>query len=141
MIVDINNNILYMGNCCKTASSSTMEWGGDEWGSLTSKHKSRNMSSNKVFDEEAHGLSLGNVEKERLLGALRASSDANGKVKIKISKKELGELLRKQQQGEGVLASAEQVLVRLINARDDNQHHDAHHRPWKPVLQSIPEVN
>ncbi|KAK7285679.1 hypothetical protein RJT34_20457 [Clitoria ternatea] len=36
------------------------------------------MSSRKVF-VEVHGLSLGNVEKERLLGVLRASSDANGK--------------------------------------------------------------
>ncbi|XP_027339503.1 uncharacterized protein LOC113853203 [Abrus precatorius] len=128
-----------MGNCCTTVSS--MDWGGDDWGSLSSKHK-RKMSS-KVFDE-VDGLSLGNVEKERLLGALRASSDANGKVKIKISKKELAELLRRREkQGEGGHASAEQVLVRLIHAKDhvSNEHHDAHHRPWKPVLQSIPEVN
>ncbi|RDX58074.1 hypothetical protein CR513_62635, partial [Mucuna pruriens] len=130
-----------MGNCCATSSS--MDWGGDDWDSLTSKHNSkRRMSSRKVFDE-VHGASLGNVEKEKLLGALRASSDANGKVKIKISKKELEELLggkEKKKQGEGH-ASAEQVLARLIHARDhvNNEHHDAHHGPWRPVLQSIPE--
>ncbi|TKY72152.1 hypothetical protein E2542_SST00890 [Spatholobus suberectus] len=125
-----------MGNCCATESA--MDWGGNDWGSLSSKHKRRIMSSRKVFDE-VHGVSLGNVEKEKLLGALRASSDANGKVKIKISKKELEELLggREKQQGERH-ASAEQVLASLIHARD---HHDAHHRPWRPVLQSIPEVN
>ncbi|XP_020210321.1 uncharacterized protein LOC109795278 [Cajanus cajan] len=126
-----------MGNCCATESA--MDWGGDDWGSLSSKQsKRRMMSSRKVFDE-VHGVSLGNVEKEKLLGVLRASSDANGKVKIKISKKELAELLggkEKKQQGEGH-ASAEQVLARLVHARD----HDAHHRPWRPVLQSIPEVN
>lgn len=132
-------------------ASSSMEWDGEDWGSLTSKQKGRK-SSRKVFDEvHGHGgLNLGNVEKEKLLGALRASSDANGKVKIMISKKELAELLggrgtenhASAAAGAGHHASAEHVLVRLINARDHvNDHHDAHHKPWRPVLQSIPEVN
>lgn len=43
--------------------------------------------------DEPHGLSLVNVEKERLFGALRASNDVNAKVKIKISKKKFAELL------------------------------------------------
>nr|AFK34079.1 unknown [Lotus japonicus] len=126
-----------MGNCCfKTESS--MGWDGEDWGSFTSKR------SSKVFDE-GQGLSLGNVEREKLIGMLRASSDADGKVKIKISKKELKKLLgdqtvkNKQADHEGHgqhgHASAEQVLVGLINARD---HHGDHH--WKPALQSIPEV-
>ncbi|XP_027338222.1 uncharacterized protein LOC113852180 [Abrus precatorius] len=132
-----------MGNCCKTVSS--MDWGGDDWGSLSSKHK-RKISS-KVFDE-VDGLSLGNVEKERLSGALKASTDANGKVKIKISKKELVELLggrEIEEVGAGHGSSAEQVLVRLMKARDyvNNEHHvhDGYHRTWRPVLRSIPEVN
>jgi len=127
-----------MGNCC---TSSSMEWAGEDWGSLTSNHKSR-MNSSKVFDE-VHGLSLGNMEKEKLLGALRASSDANGKVKIKISKKELAVLLgesEKQGVGSTKHASAEHVLVGLLNARD-HVNHDVHHRLWKPVLQSIPELD
>ncbi|KAK7245850.1 hypothetical protein RIF29_40702 [Crotalaria pallida] len=132
-----------MGNCC-ALSSSSMEWAGEDWGSLTSKHNKS--SSSKVFDE-VHGLkNLENVEKERLLGSLRASSDdANGKVKIMISKKKLAQLLGEKHYslnttgGKGH-ASAEQVLVRLINARDHvNDLH--HHRPWRPVLHSIPEVN
>ncbi|CAL0301167.1 unnamed protein product [Lupinus luteus] len=66
-----------------------------------------------------------------------ASSDANGKVKMMISKEELAEfLLQKQDIGAGNV-SAEQVLVRLINAK----YLVNHHRPWTPVLQSIPEVN
>ncbi|WJX22799.1 hypothetical protein P8452_12075 [Trifolium repens] len=128
-----------MGNCCVVSSS--MEWAGEDWGSLTSKHKSR-MNSSKVFDE-IHGMSLGNIEKERLLGALRASSDANGKVKIKISKKELAVLLgekKNQDDSNTRHASAEQVLVGLLNARD-HVNHDGHHRQWKPMLQSIPELN
>lgn len=160
-----------MGNCCSPASS--MEWGGDDWGSLKSKNttsttttRNKRSSSRKVFDEAQHhhhGLSLGNVQKEKLLGVLRASfssseynADANsinGKVNLKISKKELEELLgaienqqqmKKLQVGQAssasASASAEQVLFRLINARD---HYNAnkHGRPWKPELESIPEVS
>ncbi|RDY12275.1 hypothetical protein CR513_02955, partial [Mucuna pruriens] len=119
--------------------ASSMEWDGEDWSFLTSKKT----SSSKVFDEahghgHVHGLSLGKVHKEMLMGALRASPDANGKVKIKISKKELAELLENQQQvnkKQVGRASAEQVLLRLINARD----HDARHRLWRPVLETIPE--
>lgn len=137
-----------MGNCCRPASS--MEWGGEDWGSLKSKNTIRKTS---VFDESGQG----NVEKEKLLGALRASSDANGRVKIRISKKELAELLggnigiEKQQQQYmkeqqvGRMICAEQVLLRLIKAREHaiaaKQHHDSHHTHWRPVLQTIPEVN
>lgn len=112
-----------------------MEFGGDDWESLTSKHNSTK-STSKVFDE-VHEFSLVDKEKERILGALKAFSDANGKVKIKISKKELAVLLGETEKKEGY-ASAEQVLARLIDAKEQ---HDVHHRPWKPALQSIPEVN
>ncbi|KAG5011250.1 hypothetical protein JHK87_019765 [Glycine soja] len=126
-----------MGNCCKPASS--MEWDGEDWSDLTSK-KTR---SSKVFEEahthgHGHWLNLGKVQKEKLMEALRVSPNANGKVKIKISKKELAELLEKQQhvnKKQVGRASAEQVLLRLINARD----HDARHRLWRPELESIPE--
>lgn len=124
-----------MGNCCKPASP--MEWDGEDWSDLTSKKT----SSNKVFDEaHAHGLSLGKVQKEKLIEALEACPDANGKMKIKISKKELVELLEKQRQQINKKqigrASAEEVLLRLIKARDDN----ARHRLWRPMLETIPEV-
>ncbi|KAK7292406.1 hypothetical protein RIF29_08185 [Crotalaria pallida] len=141
-----------MGNCCKPASS--MEWGGENWDSLmTAENTVRKTSSSsmKVFDE-SQGLSLGNVKKEKLLGALRSSCDANGKVTIKISKKELEELMggiekqnqmKKKQLGRPSTSSAEQVLFRLIKAKENaNKHHDSYnHRPWKQVLQTIPEVN
>ena len=110
-----------------------MAWDGEDWSDLT--------SSKKTTSSHGHGLSLGKVQKEKLMGALRASPDANGKVKIKISKKELAELLEKQQQKQVNKkqvgrASAEQVLLCLIKARDD----DARHRLWRPELESIPEL-
>ncbi|KAK7292407.1 hypothetical protein RIF29_08186 [Crotalaria pallida] len=130
-----------------------MEWGGEDWDFMKSEDNTirRNTSSNKVFDE-GQGLSLGNIKKENLLEVLRASSDAaNGTVKLKISKKELKELLgvmenqnkmTKKQVGQSTCSSAEQVLFRLMKAREHvNQHQDSHHRPWSPVLQTISEVN
>ncbi|KAK7292405.1 hypothetical protein RIF29_08184 [Crotalaria pallida] len=140
-----------MGNCCEPASS--MEWGGEDWDSLmTAENTVRKMSSSmKVFDE-SQGLSLGNVKKEKLLRALRSSCDANGKVTIKISKKELEELMggiknqnqmKKKQLGRPSTSSSEQVLFRLIKTKEhaNQHHHDSHHhRPWRPALETIPEV-
>ncbi|KAK7348469.1 hypothetical protein VNO80_23027 [Phaseolus coccineus] len=121
-----------MGNCCKPASS--MEWDGEDWSDLTSKKS----SSRKVTDESGGNvLSLGKVQKERLMEALRASPDANGKVKIVISKKELGELMEKQDEVNKKRvgrASAEEVLVGLIKSRC------VHQGLWMPVLETIPEA-
>ncbi|BAT77386.1 hypothetical protein LR48_Vigan01g337100 [Vigna angularis] len=116
-----------MGNCVKPASS--MEWDGQDWSDL----KSKKSSSSKEFGKGHHELSLGKGQKEKLMQTLRVSPDASGKVKIRISKKELAELFDKQQQQR---ASAEQVLLRLIKARND----DAGHRLWMPMLESIPEA-
>jgi len=125
-----------MGNCCQPASS--MEWDGEDWSDLTSK----TTGSSKGFDQtRGRGLSLGKVQKEKLMGALKASPNANGKVKIMISKKELAELLEKPQQvckKQVVRSSAELVLLRLIKAR---YHQDSRHELWRPVLESIPEVS
>ncbi|KAH1243775.1 hypothetical protein GmHk_07G020786 [Glycine max] len=118
-----------VGRASAEQPASSMEWDGEDWSDLTSKKT----TSSKVFDEghtHGHGLSLGKVQKEKLMGALGASPDANGKVKIKISKQQQ---VNKKQVGR---ASAEQVLLRLINARD----HDTRHRLWRPVLESIPEL-
>lgn len=121
-----------MGNCCKTASSE--EWGGEDWGSLTLKRdtKRKMRISRKVFDE----VKL-NTEKLIVSDSLSASScdDANGRIKIKIRKSELEVLLGKT----GKVVSAEQVLVRLTKARKINKYN--HRRPWRPVLDSVPEVN
>ncbi|KAJ7967684.1 DUF4228 domain-containing protein [Quillaja saponaria] len=131
-----------MGNSCRhpMSSPSSNEWAGDDWGSLTSKSNSR---KTRIFDEN-------DLEKERLLlGELTRSSSTsstsssilnsnkNGEVKIKISKKDLEKLVGNHQ---GL--SVEQILACLINATDGyHDHHDQYQRSWKPVLQTIPEVN
>jgi len=121
-----------MGNCVKPASA--MEWDGEDWSDLSSKKT----SSSKAH-ADGHELSLGKEYKEKLLQELKVSPDANGKVKIKISKRELAELLEKQHLNQKHFgrASAEQVLLRLVKARND----DGSHRLWMPALESIPEVS
>ncbi|WVZ11542.1 hypothetical protein V8G54_016072 [Vigna mungo] len=123
-----------MGNCCMAASS--MEWDGEDWSDL----KSKKMSSRKVFDESGGDvLSLAKVQKLKLMGSLRASPDANGKVKIMISKKELAKLLLEKQQQVNkkkvVRGSAEEVLLRLMKARDNESGQGL----WMPALETIPE--
>ncbi|XP_028767794.1 uncharacterized protein LOC114725447 [Neltuma alba] len=127
-----------MGNCCRKTSA--VDWDGDDWGSLRSSTR-----SSKVFDEVHAWSEVDEVvvpEKKQLLGGMGASSSSNnGKVTIKMSKKELEELMglmgKKEREGR---ALAEQVLVRLLSARD-HHHVSDHHRPWRPVLQSIPELD
>ncbi|CAL5199520.1 unnamed protein product [Lathyrus oleraceus] len=140
-----------MGNSCMAASS--MEWDGEDWESLKQPKPCSSSSSNKVFDEAVHLDHHQNKEND-MLGKLRASCDANGKVTLKISKSELAELLGAIQQNSNnqqpqkqmkmkkkkESGSAEQVLFRLIKARDHEvaeKHHWGSH--WKPVLETIPE--
>jgi hypothetical protein len=99
-----------------------------------------------VFDESAHVHVHEKEDDNNLLGKLRGSCDANGKVTLKISKSELAELLgaiqqnnndqqQPQKKKKNELASAEEVLIRLMKTRD----HQIISSHWKPVLDTIPE--
>ncbi|TXG47039.1 hypothetical protein EZV62_026333 [Acer yangbiense] len=137
-----------MGNCLKRSGSSNKD-DDDQyfWGS--SSHRRH---GSRVMDESGRGSGCGEevAKKQNLLGASVSPSSSNNnnksitrEVKIKITKKELEELIgRADVQG----LSVEQVLAELINGPDyhsDGQdHHKLHHqRSWRPVLQTIPEVN
>ncbi|CAI9756999.1 unnamed protein product [Fraxinus pennsylvanica] len=105
-----------MGNCIRKESST--QWGGENWGSETpfSDHKTETQPMN--------------IEEN----SLRKVSSALGKeVKIKITKKQLEEMLIKADiQG----LSAHQILAQLMN---DRGRFESHHRSWTPAQQSIPE--
>ncbi|KAH6778502.1 hypothetical protein C2S52_005944 [Perilla frutescens var. hirtella] len=104
-----------MGNCIRKGSS--VEWGGDDWGSFGSgQEKTRN-------------------DEEELSGERSLLAAAGKEVKIKISKKELEKLL-KEADVEGL--PLQQVLAHLINAADGFEAHQL--RSWRPALQSIPEM-
>lgn len=107
-----------MGNCLRHESSSSMQWAGDDWSSLAS-------------DKSEKDLKM----EERRVGFTSSSTTGPTEVKIKITKKQLEELLGKVDlQG----LSVQQVLAQLINVSD---RYEMHNRPWRPALQSIPEVN
>ncbi|XP_057727003.1 uncharacterized protein LOC130942643 [Arachis stenosperma] len=143
-----------MGNYCCNATSRSTEWGGEDWSDLNPRKMNTvniKRRSKKVFDE-GQVLSIGRAEKEKLFGELGATicnndnNNNNGsRIKIRISKKDLAKLLGDdtsttiQEHNKGKLqhrSSAEQVLLRLLKARDDSLHINT---PWKPQLESIPE--
>ncbi|XP_062088557.1 uncharacterized protein LOC133795124 [Humulus lupulus] len=131
-----------MGNCLRHESA--MVWAGDDWGSLEQK------SSHNNSMHTDHG----SMERFKLLGdqtesgssSSSSSSSSHHEVKIKISKKELEQLMGRLRGAQGL--SVEQVLLsQLINGGDQYDHDLQsqwewdHQRSWKPVLQTIPEVN
>lgn len=124
-----------MGNCLRHDSS--MVWAGDDWGSVESKSHHNNSMQN--YTKDSHG----STEKLKLLGETSsAGSSSSHEVKIKVSKKELEQLLERLRGGQGL--PVEQVL--LSQLMDGGDYHDLqrqldHQRSWRPVLQSIPEVN
>ena len=109
--------------------TSATVWAGDDWGSL----ESENYSDGNARETDA------SMEKQNLLGEMRSGADQSREVKIRIPRKELEKLVVLH--GKGL--SGEQVLSRLINGgnRLDLGPHLEHQRSWRPVLQSIPEVD
>ncbi|KAI9128357.1 hypothetical protein K1719_001350 [Acacia pycnantha] len=135
-----------MGNCCGTTSSSSSSsvhhWGGEDWSFLVTSSGNNNRnhksSTNKVFDESKLTNNKDDNKLHDLLGDLTASSTSrSGKIKIKMTKKELLVLLGELEKQKKKNSSAEKVLVCLMEAR----HHRSGHNNWSPVLKSIPEAN
>ncbi|KAK6934458.1 hypothetical protein RJ641_034613 [Dillenia turbinata] len=113
-----------MGNCIRHESS--MDWAGEDWGFSTDSSSS---SSKKKMT---------NIEGDTLLRYKTVSArTTTDQVKVRITKKELLELLHKiEVQG----LPLDQVLAQLINGGDRLQTNH-HHGSWRPNLQSIPELN
>lgn len=92
---------------------------------------------------EPHDVNDIDVERQTLLldeeerGCSSSSpSPSSREVKLKLTRKELEDLVR----GVEVRGlSLEEVLAKLING--NAQFQVAYQRSWRPVLQSIPEVN
>ncbi|EEF39372.1 uncharacterized protein LOC8260822 [Ricinus communis] len=114
-----------MGNCLRRESS--MQWGGDDWGSPLPDDR---FFSSNTRQEEEKGLLLGEDKGSTISSATVTSTE----VKIKITKKQLEELLGRVDMKE---LSIEQVLAQLMKVGDPS--FETHQRSWRPNLQSIPE--
>ncbi|KAK1435629.1 hypothetical protein QVD17_01395 [Tagetes erecta] len=116
-----------MGNCVRKDSGN--QWGGDYWGSPESSPE-RFLLSGEPCKESGKREVAGDENS----GDRSSSSGGKTEVKIKITKKQLEELLgMKEMQG----MTIEQVLTRLINGGDGV--FDFNQRSWRPDLHSIPE--
>ncbi|KAJ4828736.1 hypothetical protein Tsubulata_025150 [Turnera subulata] len=148
-----------MGNCCRRESSAAV-WDGDDWESIAEREKRHGSQDEDEDDDDDDDDFLINMQdRQRLVGGSRidfssssssniynssssssswGSSSTGGEVKIKITKKELEEIMaRVDRQG----LSLEQVLAGLINNTDSKFEKLDRTGSWKPALQTIPEAN
>ncbi|GAA0167364.1 hypothetical protein Leryth_013586 [Lithospermum erythrorhizon] len=118
-----------MGNCCKKDSS--IHFGGEDWTSATSESLLSNEESSFGYGNSKKG------EEEELIGKNHASFSSNigTEVKIKISKKQLEELVKRASL-EGL--TIQEAIIELMDVGDRYEHQ--HQRSWRPALQSIPET-
>ncbi|KAE9598451.1 hypothetical protein Lal_00031404 [Lupinus albus] len=110
-----------MGNCLKHHSSTKYNTTDDEGG-------------DRNFSEEHCAFSSATSNGG---GATCATTDEETtmEVKIKITKKQLEEFLGKIDTRE---LRVEQVLAQLMS---HSREYESLHKPWRPSLQSIPEMN
>lgn len=131
-----------MGNCIMTESST--RWGGDDWGSLSpvpSDAVAKPMFSSGIGHDNKLYMTPMKMEErtspgeeKRVTNSLPSSTIKGTEVKIKITKKQLEELLSKvDAQGQSVKV----VLTQLLNLGDG---YETHPKSWTPALQSIPEA-
>ncbi|KAI3496971.1 hypothetical protein L1887_39350 [Cichorium endivia] len=98
---------------------------GDDWGSTAASPKTILLSGSCHRGDSRKG--------ESYSGDSFGEKTATTEVKIKISKKQLEELLgRTKVQG----LTVDQMLAQLMNVSDE---FESHQRPWRPALDSIQE--
>ncbi|CAH8275793.1 unnamed protein product [Arabidopsis lyrata] len=128
-----------MGNCICVTEKTTTSWSGDDSGSYN-KRRSRRRSTVVHHDDDGEKL-LG--ETSNVTTSSSSSSCGRREIKIRMTKKELEDLMRNI----GLKSlTAEEILSKLIFDGGDQIGFSAvdisnHHQPWKPALQSIPEID
>ncbi|CAD5328667.1 unnamed protein product [Arabidopsis thaliana] len=129
-----------MGNCICVTEKTTTSSSGDDNGSYNKRRRRRR--STVVHDDNDDGEKLLG-ETSNVTSTSSSSSSERREIKIRITKKELEDLMRNI----GLKSlTAEEILSKLIFEGGDQIGFSAvdvtnHHQPWKPVLQSIPEMD
>ncbi|CAN6557875.1 unnamed protein product [Malus baccata var. baccata] len=131
-----------MGNCMRHDSS--MKWAGEDWGCLADGMKGddyRDQTDVKIMKKNNKKIAEAS-QMDSFCSTTTATTSSSSKVgaatevKIKITKKQLEELLGKVEYKQ---MSAQQVLAQLIRVSDGFE--TQLQRSWRPALHSIPEVN
>ena len=113
-----------MGNCICIIHESQTQWGGEDWKPVL------------INKEEKSAMKM--EEKKLKISKIGGNSTTKIKeVKVKVTKKQLERLLGKINEEQKGL-SIEQVLGQLVKV---SVNCETRYRCWKPMLQSIPEVN
>ncbi|KAF7141549.1 hypothetical protein RHSIM_Rhsim06G0216700 [Rhododendron simsii] len=110
-----------------------MQWAGEDWGSLAPETHFSGDKTREKFYKKATDMK----EEIRLLVAngKKAAAERTTQVKIKITKKQLGELLGRMDSVKGL--AVEEVVALLMRG---DQFDQTHQRSLRPALKSIPEV-
>lgn len=122
-----------MGNCCLRRDSAAVWASEDDWVSVSQLHQNSQQPEKQKLLGEDQFRSSASLSCRRQNGG--SSSGGDHQVKIKITKRELEELVGSR----GGAGDVEQLLAGVINDRDNQV--EEHHRPWRPALQTIPELN
>uniref|UniRef100_A0A803NZM7 CCHC-type domain-containing protein n=1 Tax=Cannabis sativa TaxID=3483 RepID=A0A803NZM7_CANSA len=107
-----------------TERESTMVWAGEDWGSLEKESSHDDLESVKI--------KISKKELEKLVSRLRGGEDG-----MSVEQVLLSELMK----GKGGGLSVQHRYYKEYNVDHDHQSHWENQRSWRPVLQSIPEVN
>ncbi|KAG7546634.1 hypothetical protein ISN44_As12g019700 [Arabidopsis suecica] len=127
-----------MGNCICVTEKTTTSWSGDDSESYN-KRRRRRRSTVVHHDNDDGEKLLG--ETSNVTTSSSSSSCGRREIKIRMTKKELEDLMSNI----GLKSlTAEEILSKLIFDGGDQigfSAVDNHHQPWKPALQSIPEID
>ncbi|VVA99008.1 unnamed protein product [Arabis nemorensis] len=121
-----------MGNCLRHESE--MHWAGEDWDDFTTEEDEDYQHHNHHYSSKTS-----NKTKTVIVKGDSKSSDLSHEIKIRLTKKEFQDLLSKV----NVLDhyTFHQHVFSCPNLINQYEETNQLQRSWRPVLQSIPEVN
>ncbi|CAA7048581.1 unnamed protein product [Microthlaspi erraticum] len=128
-----------MGNCVCVTNKTTTSCSGDDWGLFSKRRRTRRST---VFHDDDDGEKLLG-ETNNVMSSSSPPSCGKREIKIKMTRKEFEDLMRDIDM-KGL--TVEEILSKLVFdggdqigfAADLSNHHQ---QPWRPALQSIPEID